>query len=206
MAGRFFENRRRRPHVRSHAARVRFVLVAVAALAAVLVLEGCIVIKSQTSRQVGILGSVRITLTACASGSSSSGPCQSGGNDGEAPLDGQSNVQALVGFRVPAGSTAPTGFDSTSTGPNNTGPQLHFTQSSSYASELQRLDPAPAGSSGRDTSPSSSATPRPAGAHASAASGAHRSASAPRFARPGRGRRPRATHPPPARAGRGRPR
>jgi hypothetical protein len=118
----------------------RIVLAASVTVVAALILQGCIVINSVNSSQNGSLGPVHVKLNVCASGSGTTGPCT-----GVQPDPPQSNVQALVGFRIPAGSAAPASFDSTSTGPNNTGPQLHFTPSATYTSELQRLDPAPDG-------------------------------------------------------------
>ena len=118
-----------------------------AALSA-LVFSGCVVFdpaSPPTAAQQGTIGAVRVTVTACASHSSSPPPgsCSSQGNSGSnAPAPGL--VQLFLAFRVPVGSSPPPSFTSTRTGPSNTGPQLNFTPNASYTRELQRLAPAPA--------------------------------------------------------------
>jgi hypothetical protein len=120
-----------------------------ALLSSALVMNGCVIFAATPiASQNGVIGSVRITFTVCAtqmgSGSPPSGACTtSNGNSSQAAASAPSQV--WLGFRVVAGAIAPASFTSSSTGPGNTGPQLQFTQSPAYASELQRLEPADAG-------------------------------------------------------------
>lgn len=112
-----------------------------------LVLSGCAVFDgTPTAAQQKTIGNVAITFKVCASegGTGPTGSCTSGGNsDGDA--DSGLPSQLWMGFRVPTGTVAPSSFSSTSTGPNDTGPQLNFTSSSAYTEELQRLAPASSG-------------------------------------------------------------
>jgi hypothetical protein len=128
--------------------RARIPLATAAALGAALLLGGCVVFKIEPSAvQNGTVGSVHVTIVACASRTGSSPPsgsCSRTGNSGRDATDGDIS-QVLVAFRIPNGSSAPSSFSSSSTGPSNPGPQLNFTRSDSYTSELQRLNPAPEG-------------------------------------------------------------
>ncbi|TML34418.1 MAG: hypothetical protein E6G29_10435 [Actinobacteria bacterium] len=125
-------------------------LLGVGAIGAAVVLSGCIVFKVEpVAVQNQTLGSVHVTIVACASRSSGSpsqpmGSCPRTGNSGADVRDGDV-VQVLLAFRIPNGSTAPNTFSSSSTGPTNPGPQLNFAKSATYTSELQRLNPAPEG-------------------------------------------------------------
>ncbi len=121
--------------------------------AAAIGLSGCAVFESTpTASQPKTIGSVAIHFTVCASSDASSPPagsCSNLGNSGSTNSgDGQPGTdptQIWLGFRVPAGSIAPSSFLSSSTGPANTGPQLRFIPSQQYTEELQRLDSAPKG-------------------------------------------------------------
>jgi hypothetical protein len=118
------------------------ILVGLGALA----LSGCAVFDgTPTAAQQKTIGNVAITFKVCASEGSSgpSGSCSNDGNSGDGASYDPS--QLWMGFRVPSGTLAPASFTSTSTGPNDTGPQLTFTSSSAYSSELQRLEPAASG-------------------------------------------------------------
>jgi hypothetical protein len=115
--------------------RLSFVGVAALAGAAMLVLPGCLVIKSQLATQLNQIGKVRITTTFCMFMSGSAN-CPNGGNSGQ---DGGGRTgQGLVGYRIPTAADAPGGILSTDT-------TIAMTQSASYTAELQRVSPAPAG-------------------------------------------------------------
>ena len=123
----------------------RLLVTAVAAVAVALTMSGCVVFSVQPSAsQSQVLGSVRATISVCATQSSSppSGACN---RDDRSDASDSNDVQVLLAFRLPAGAGSPGSFTSTRTGPSNSGPQLTFTKSPSYTSELQRVDPAPAG-------------------------------------------------------------
>jgi hypothetical protein len=96
---------------------------------AALVLAGCTLptIDSQTAAQKNVIGGVEIdtTLSGCPFAISGCGAA--------------TDDQFLLAYRVPQGTSAPDSFNSTS------GPALTFRKSSSYTSEVQRLQPAPAG-------------------------------------------------------------
>ncbi len=113
-------------------------------LASALVLSGCATFASPpTADQNQVIGSVRISFTVCASGGADGACMDWWGNSGQPVSSGAKQV--FLGFRVPSGANAPLSFSSTATGPSDSGPQLQFTKSSAYTSELQRLDPAPVG-------------------------------------------------------------
>jgi hypothetical protein len=107
----------------------------VAALAVVPLLSGCVVFKFiGYGPQAEFIGDLPITVVACASGSADCAPL---GSSGVPAVSGTGQI--LLGLRVPDGVTVPSSF--TSTGPE----ALAFSQSPSYAAELQRLDPAQPG-------------------------------------------------------------
>src|SRR5664280_1925988 len=113
-------------------------------LASALVLSGCATFASPpTADQNQVIGPVRISFTVCASGGADGACMDWWGNSGQPVSSGAKQV--FLGFRVPSGANAPLSFSSTATGPSDSGPQLQFTKSSAYTSELQRLDPAPVG-------------------------------------------------------------
>jgi hypothetical protein len=109
--------------------------VAVAALAVVSLLSGCVVFKfTGYGPQADVIGDLPITVVACASGSAG---CTHLGSSSVPAVSGTGQI--LLGLRVPDEVTVPSSF--TSTGPE----ALAFGQSPSYAAELQRLDPAEPG-------------------------------------------------------------
>ena len=119
-----------------------------ALLAGTVSLGGCVVFQSPpTATQQGIIGAVQVSLTVCATPGATlpAGACAGPGNAGSGEPAVSDPSQLFVGFRVPSGTGVPQTFTSTSTGPDNTGPQLTFTVNSEYAGELQRLDRAPSG-------------------------------------------------------------
>jgi hypothetical protein len=124
------------------------ILFGAASLGAAFLLSGCVVFQFQpTAVQNNALGSVHVTINACASWTSSSPPNGSCARDGNSRVDASDGAlaQVLVAFRIPSGSAAAASFTSSSTGPSNSGPKLNLTKSDSYTSELQRLNPAPNG-------------------------------------------------------------
>lgn len=111
-----------------------------------LALSGCAVFNGTPSAsQPKTIGNVAVQFSVCASqpAGATPGSCSNEGNSNGTAGNGPS--QLWMGFRVPTGSVAPSSFTSSSTGPTNSGPQLTFTQSSAYTSELQRLQPAASG-------------------------------------------------------------
>lgn len=125
---------------------MRGIRSAVGLVLGALALSGCAVFNgTPTASQQQTIGNVAIQLSVCASQSSGTpmGSCTNQGNSGQDASTEPS--QLWLGFRVPNGTTAPSSFTSSATGPNDTGPQLTFSTSSAYTAELQRLQPAPSG-------------------------------------------------------------
>lgn len=92
-------------------------------------LSGCAVFDgTPTAAQQKTIGKVAITFKVCVSQRYAAGSCRDQGNSGNRASYRPS--QLWIGFRVPSGTTAPTSFTSTSTGPANSGTQLTFTSSS----------------------------------------------------------------------------
>ena len=109
-------------------------LLALPCLAALIaVLAGCETpqLDTQTARQQDLIGPVRVTTPI--EGCNNSNPTDNTNCSGASPL------QLLVGYRVPAGTTAPASVASSAGLPTT------FHLSSTFASELQRLVPAPSG-------------------------------------------------------------
>jgi hypothetical protein len=113
-------------------------IAAVAVVVGIAVSAGCVVFTpaSTTIAQQQTVGSVQLGFTICASGTVA-GSCADKGASGSNAVPGTGQVQ--VGIQVPANVGLPATF--TSTGPE----ALVFSDSPSYAAELQRLAPAPAG-------------------------------------------------------------
>jgi hypothetical protein len=109
-----------------------------AALVAVFLTSGCLVLKNVTPSQVSTIGDVQITGTICVSGGTT---CPESGNTTVNAGNNQQVVQLLVAYRVPVGTTAPA--ELRFAGDTGTGPL--FTRDASYASELTRLAAPPAG-------------------------------------------------------------
>ena len=97
--------------------------------------SGCVVFGGGVSGQPDFIGDYRVGYTICASGSPM---CEFAGNTNT--LATPATGQGLVGFRVPI-DVVPAAT-ATSNGPE----ALTFSQSPSYAAELERLAPAPPGS------------------------------------------------------------
>jgi hypothetical protein len=116
---------------RRRLARAAAALAALAAAAAVL--SGCVVIKAVTAEQTGVIGPARVTVALCPSRTAG---CPDQGNSKAGAENG--SVQLLLGYRIPAGATAPARVGSGDG-------LLTFAASPDYAAELQRLAPAPAG-------------------------------------------------------------
>jgi hypothetical protein len=140
MLRRKTENRGRRSPLRPFAAAVGIVAVVIA-------VSGCITIKSQTTSQ-RVPGVISLNVAVCATDDDRSvyADCDSAGadrnteeahNSGEANFDGLGQV--LVGFRVPDGTVAPTGFPSATQ-------DVFFNSSPTYTSALNSKFPPPAGS------------------------------------------------------------
>jgi hypothetical protein len=111
-------------------------LAAVAALVGLVpLLSSCVALNSiAIGPQVDVVGDMQVTIRGCASGSAA---CPNG-LSGAPALPGTGQV--LLGIRVQDNVSLPSSF--TSTGPE----ALAFSASPSYAAELERLAPAPAGS------------------------------------------------------------
>jgi hypothetical protein len=107
----------------------------VAAAGLVPVLSGCVGISSISSlEQIDVIGDKPIQFTACASGSPG---CKGFGFSGAPAVTGRGQI--LVGAQVPRNTRLPASLTSSVT----------FSESPSYAAELQRLSPAPAGATWR---------------------------------------------------------
>jgi hypothetical protein len=100
-----------------------------------LLLPGCLVIKSQVATQLNQIGNVRITTTFCMF-KSGRATCPNGGISGQDA--GNITGQGLVGYRIPSAAGAPGAILSTDT-------TIAMTRSDSYTAELQRVSPAPPG-------------------------------------------------------------
>jgi len=111
----------------------RAVALLLLAAAAAVVLSGCVVIKSVTAEQRGVIGPARVTVTLCPSKTAG---CPDQGNSHQGAENGQ--VQLLLGYRIPTGAAPPANVASADGA-------LIFAASPDYAAELQRLAPAPAG-------------------------------------------------------------
>jgi hypothetical protein len=119
-------------------ARWNRLIAAGAVVTATALASGCVVFQSgPTSSQLQTIGDFQQTFTVCASNGTAPGGCNAGGLSGTPVLTGTGQV--LLGVRLQNAVTPPASF--TSTGPE----ALAFTQSPTYAAELQRLAPAPAG-------------------------------------------------------------
>ena len=113
-------------------------VAAVAVVAAVAATSACVVFTpgSVTLAQLQTVGNAQLNFTICASGTVA-GACADKGTSTFAAVTGTGQV--VVGIQVPAAVGLPASFRST-------GPEaLLFNESPSYAAELQRLAPAPAG-------------------------------------------------------------
>jgi len=106
-------------------------LLIATALGLMLVLNGCVVITSQSSQQLNTIGAVRLTTTACFSQQSG---CPDKGNSNTAATGG--GFQVLVGYRVPDDTSVPQAFNTTA------GQVLSFNRDASYSAEVERLSPA----------------------------------------------------------------
>jgi hypothetical protein len=113
-------------------------VAAVAVVAAVAATSACVVFTpaSVTLTQLQTVGNAQLNFTICASGTVA-GSCADKGTSGFNAATGAGQVQ--VGIQVPAAVGLPASFITT-------GPEaLLFNDSPTYAAELQRLTPAPAG-------------------------------------------------------------
>lgn len=113
------------------------------AVAAVALLSGCVGISFTGTSQPSSMGPVTLTVSACANGAPG---CSADANTGSiyeflegspASIEGQ----ALVAVRLPDGSVPPDNLTASLGG----GGTIAFGRSASYESQLQALEPAPAG-------------------------------------------------------------
>jgi hypothetical protein len=141
-------------HRRRVAARARRVaLVAAAVVAGAIVLSGCVVIQSESAVQGNVIGNtITVTSTFCTSNAAAAAPCNSGGNSGKFPpseATASNAGQLMVGYRIPAGVTAPPTIATTVTAPDQGGnpvpTPVTFTFDPNYTSGLGGLLGAPAG-------------------------------------------------------------
>ncbi len=114
----------------------RAVIGVLAGGAVVAAVSGCVVIPFELPNQPDI-SSVRVSTSFCASGSAN---CADNGNSmfPATAITTATTGQVLLGYRIPSNATAPATLTSAAG-------VLVFSRSPSYESELQRLDPAPAG-------------------------------------------------------------
>jgi len=124
--------------------RTRLLSIGATAAAAV-ALGGCVTIQSTAVTQSQSMGPLRLSLTACASESPGCAAAGNGRSFYRALVDANTTeefaVQPLVAMRLPDGAVPPESFTAAVPG----GRTLGFIRSASYESELQRLEPAPAG-------------------------------------------------------------
>jgi hypothetical protein len=123
----------------------RAALAAVAVVVGAVVLSGCVVIQSESAVQANVIGnSVTVTTVLCASNASSPAPCNSPGNYNQNAGPGATG-QLLVGYRIPAGVTAPPTIVSSVPSVDENGSPITvpitFTQSPSYSTGLASLLP-----------------------------------------------------------------
>jgi uncharacterized repeat protein (TIGR01451 family) len=98
---------------------------AAAAVAGAVAVSGCGIDKAEErAQQLDAIGDVVVRTTFCTSGD------MDGDSHACAPYERAHRGQALVAYRIPAGSEAPEAFDSD-------GGALHFTRSTSYAAFMQ---------------------------------------------------------------------
>jgi len=102
--------------------------LAFAFLVAAVLFSGCLSIQEQTLEQQDFIGPVEVTTSFCAA------------DDDECKESGSDAMQLMLGHRVPTWADAP----ATVRVDGTVGGELHRSQS--YEQELERLDPAPAGS------------------------------------------------------------
>jgi hypothetical protein len=134
--------------------RNRFLLAALAAAALAVVMSGCVILKSQTSTQLNVIGNVQLTTVICASDKDSNdagygsgdSTCQGNTADrlGNSNQDSSNNfnIQVLVAYRISNAVTQPTSFQNVATTPPSGGAScpagsLTFNESSSYESALE---------------------------------------------------------------------
>ena len=135
-----------RTYRRPHLGRMRrAALTAVAVVVGAIVLSGCVVIQSESAVQANVIGnSVTVTTVLCPSNASSPPPCNSPGNQNQYAGAGATG-QLLVGYRIPAGVTAPPTIVSNVPSVDENGSPIMvpitFTQSPSYSSGLASLLP-----------------------------------------------------------------
>jgi hypothetical protein len=124
-------------------------IVALAALS--LALGGCVVIKTQSSTQLGTIGDVQLTTTACASDTLSDNggynpadpDCQGsghGGNSGAEAADG--TYQLLLAYRIPESAIPSESIASSVPSGANT---ITFSRDAGYSAALQAGVPAASG-------------------------------------------------------------
>jgi Ca2+-binding RTX toxin-like protein len=130
---------------------IRKISLLTATLALSVALGGCVVIKSQTATQVGLIGDMQVLTTACASdvfsdnaGYSPADPdCQGAGHGGNSGIEtGNGTYQLLLGYRIPDSATAPDSIATTSPSGSNT---ITFSADADYTAALQAGSPAPDG-------------------------------------------------------------
>ncbi len=139
-----------RTYRRPHLGRMRrAALAAVAVIVGAIVLSGCVVIQSESAVQANVIGnSVTVTTVLCASSASAAAPCNSPGNYNQNAGPGATG-QLLVGYRIPAGVTAPPTIVSNVPSVDENGSPITvpvtFTQSPTYSAGLTSLLPPPGG-------------------------------------------------------------
>jgi hypothetical protein len=139
---------------RSPVARLRrAALAACAVVVGAIVLSGCVVIQSESATQANVIGnSVTVSTVLCASSAAAAAPCNSPGVSNQyAPTGPNTSAsgQLLVGYRIPAGVTAPATITTTVPSQDQDGNaitvMLTLTQDVGYTAGLTGLIPPPAG-------------------------------------------------------------
>ena len=122
---------------------LRAALALVLAASAV-ALSGCVVIVSQTVQQFDTIGDVQITTRICLSDNNMNSTCprSSTNSDTDSAYSG-ADAQLLMGYRIADGVASPSTITASYVSPQSG--SVTLAANSSYAAELQRLVPAPAG-------------------------------------------------------------
>ena len=124
----------------------RLAITGAAAIAATTALTGCVGLggPSQSASQLDVIGDVQVSNGVCSSGSVPGCVANTLPAFGQYQVEGGTNVflQLLVAYQLPEAVVAP---DKISGAYTNVPSGGDFSASPTYTAELQRLDPAPAG-------------------------------------------------------------
>jgi hypothetical protein len=119
----------------------RYLVVMVAVAVTAISLSGCIAISGTGADQQVSLGSVKLTVTACANGSPGCSGTSNSASLYELIENESADVQVLLAVRLPDGAVPPGNLVASLGG----GSSLAFARSTSYEAELEAFEPAPPG-------------------------------------------------------------